>query len=269
MSSFISSPLPDDFELLDFAKEHQGLGLFNSPSDVLAPHPDQFESELDSNLAAFDQLQLQLLTFDYPFLRSDTPTCGPPSTFTLSSDSAYDSLSSHSESYYNYPHSPYSPTNYSFPLDLDMDFQKFRVDAVSDYAAVNSTQSSNGTLPTTVDPTSFGTLPPTPPHSPPVPSIEPFDSSFSDYGPPSRSAAPDYYTQLSYNPNAMATVSPSRVSAQLPLVPRPRPSSDDGHKGDPRKKYKCTSCPRGDFLFLYSFLTRPHTAIQVLLAPTI
>src|SRR5580704_2880852 len=114
------SPFSATFDSFDFAKQ-QSLDFFSfhSPSDILAPHPDLFESELDSSLAAFDEIQLQLLTVDsndaYSFLRSDTPTCGPPSTITVSSESAYDSLSSHSESFYNYPQSPY-PSNYSFPL---------------------------------------------------------------------------------------------------------------------------------------------------------
>jgi hypothetical protein len=254
----------------DYAKQQQqGFDFlsFQSPADVIAPHPDLFESELDSNLAAFDEVQLQLLTVDsndaFSYLRSDTPTCGPPSTITVSSESAYDSLSSHSESFYNYPHSPYAPTNYSFPLDLEMDFQRIRVDNVSDYGVSAPAQA-------TVDPTSFGALPPTPPRSPPMASPFEHRSSYSDYGGarPNRmngSPAADYYTHLNYGNEAPATVSPSHVNtAQLsvpPSVPHARSlrGVDDEPKDDMRKKYRCPACPRGmRTSFICSFSQADH-----------
>lgn len=239
----------------DYAKQQQqGLDFFSfhSPSDILAPHPDLFESELDSNLAAFDEVQLQLLTVDstdaYTFLRSDTPTCGPPSTITVSSESAYDSLSSHSESFYNYPQS-----NYSFPIELDMEFQKFRVDGVTDFAAVANSNA--------VDPNSFGALPPTPPRSPELPpTATKFNhrSSFSDYSPMS-SASSDYYNHLGFGSAniAQSTVAPSSVSNTPAVVPSSRPlhESDDGH--DPRKKYKCNACPRA---FARAYNLKTHMA---------
>ncbi|KAF7978920.1 hypothetical protein HWV62_44454 [Athelia sp. TMB] len=242
----------------DFAKLQQQQGLdffsFHSPSDILAPHPDLFESELDSSLAAFDEVQLQLLTVDsndaFSYLRSDTPTCGPPSTITVSSESTYDSLSAHSESFYNYPHSPYGQTNYSFPLDLEMDFQRIRVgvDNRSDYG-VSATQQ------TTVDPNSFGALPATPPHSPPTSSpYEHQRSSFSDYGGVRArghsSASSDYYSQLGFGTNGQNTVSPSNINSGLPMHP-PAPRSlrgvEDDSKDDGRKKYRCPACPRGKY----------------------
>ncbi|KAJ6597706.1 hypothetical protein DFH09DRAFT_1399389 [Mycena vulgaris] len=96
---------------------------FQNPSDILAPHPDLFELELDSSLAGLDDNQLQLWTTvdshnAHSFLRSNTLARGPSSNITVSSESAYDSLS---ESFYNYP-----PSNYSF-LDLEMDFQRMRL----------------------------------------------------------------------------------------------------------------------------------------------
>lgn len=237
----------------DFAKQQQQEGLdffsFHSPSDVLAPHPDLFESELDSSLAAFDEIQLQLLTVDsndaFTYLRSDTPTCGPPSTITVSSESTYDSLSTHSESFYNYPHSPYAQTNYSFPIDLEMDFQRIRVAAGSDYGVSAPQQ-------TTVDPNSFGALPATPPRSPPTSSpYEHQRSSFSDYG-GVRSArvhpANDYYNPLAYGSSAHSSVSPSHVHSQSPGSHPPAPRSLRGvedDRDDGRKKYRCSACPRG------------------------
>jgi hypothetical protein len=266
MSEPQTSPYPA-FEAYnsDYAKQ-QGLDFFSfhSPSDILAPHPDLFESELDSSLAGFDEVQLQLLTVDsndaYSFLRSDTPTCGPPSTITVSSESAYDSLSSRSESFYNYPQSPFDSSNYSFPLDLEMDFQRIRVDGVSDYGGVNSQNSS--ALVATVDPNSFGTLPPTPPHSPPLATAKAFDrTSFSDYTPSriNNSTASDYYGHLSYNSDALAhsTVSPSHVSHQLPMVPSLVSGRPNDDRADARKKYKCTACPRA---FARAYNLKTHMA---------
>ncbi|KAJ7903347.1 hypothetical protein B0H14DRAFT_2664610 [Mycena olivaceomarginata] len=93
----------------------EGFNSFLSPSDILAPHPDLFELELDTSLAEFDDDQLQLLMNDshntYSFFGPDTPTRGPPSNITASSEAAYDSLSSYAESFYNYPHSPQPPSN--------------------------------------------------------------------------------------------------------------------------------------------------------------
>ena len=248
----MSDSLPFEAYNSDYAKlQQQQHGLdffsFHSPSDILAPHPDLFESELDSSLAAFDEVQLQLLTVDsndaFSYLRSDTPTCGPPSTITVSSESAYDSLSSHSESFYNYPQSPYAPTNYSFPLDLEMDFQRIHVDNVSDYGVSVPPQ-------TTVDPNSFGALPSSPPRSPPVASPFEHRSSFSDYGGvrPARMNGADYYSHINYGNATQATVSPSHVNSQLPpSVPHARSlrGVDDEAKDDARKKYRCPACPRG------------------------
>jgi hypothetical protein len=217
--------------------QQQGLDNFFSfqPSDVLAPHPDLFESELDLISADLDPEALQLLTVDsqdaFAFLRSDTPTCGPLSTITASSESAYDSVSSRSESYYNYPHSPYPASNYSFPLDLEMDFQRIRVDPVAEFTA----SALN-------DPKSFGTLPPTPPRSPQHGETyeKNFETrtSYSDYGPPRRnSVASDYYYSMGQS------VSPQ----QVPIVPSiPLVQTSDDQKADPRKKYKCNACPRGN-----------------------
>ncbi|KAF9459422.1 hypothetical protein BDZ94DRAFT_1268138 [Collybia nuda] len=105
------------------------------------------------------------------------------------------------------------------------------------------------------DPNSFGNLPPTPPRSPAVPlsnSAKAFDksyshrTSFSDYG-HSKCGASDFYAPLHYSPSiTQATISPSHIStATLPIVPSSVRVIDE-YKGDPRKKYKCAACPRGN-----------------------
>jgi len=260
-----SSPYPPAFEdyTADYSKQQQGLDFFfHSPSDIIAPHPDLFESELDSNLAGFE---LHLLTVDsndaFSYLRSDTPTharTGPASEITFSSESAYDSLSSRSESFYNYPPSPaYSSSNYSFPMELEMDFQRIHVDSVSDYVAQTNV---NGLDSTAVDDNSFGELPPTPPRSPAAPrvisKVYEARSSFSDYGPSRRdSVSSDYYSQLNYA-NAGSTVSPEHISTQLPVVPSISHLQEE-YKGDPRKKYKCSACPRA---FARAYNLKTHMA---------
>lgn len=244
---------------------------FNSPSDVLAPHPDLFESELDSSLAGFDQLQLQLLTVDqtdaFSFLRSDTPTCGPGSTITVSSESAsaYESLSSQSESYYNY-----TPTNYSYPLDIDMDFSRVRLSALADYNAVSKAQNTASGLsldaaseksygageqsPHSFEDSSFGTLPPASParHS---------GSGYSDYG-------SDYFPAVPSHPSlGYSTVSPSNISHSAsgtgltaPFVPSHARADSDATSelpDDPRRKYPCAQCPRA---FARAYNLKTHMA---------
>lgn len=113
---------------------------FTSPSDVLAPHPDLFESELDSSLAGFDPLQLQSILLDqnFDFLQTEITSCGPPSTITVSTESvsAYDSLSGQSESLYNY-----TPSNCSFPLDLEIGFSRATLGAQQDFSTMTHMQS--------------------------------------------------------------------------------------------------------------------------------
>ena len=171
------------------------------------------------------------------------------------SESASDPLSSHSESFYNYPRSPYAPTNYSLPFDLEMDFQCIHVNNAADYGISMSPQ-------ITVDPNLFGALPPTPPRSPPV--AFPFEhhSSFSDYGGvrPARmngTASTDYYSHMNYGNSTQATVSPSHVNSQLPVAPsvphaRSLRGVDDEATDDTRKKYRCPACPRGIYNILFA-----------------
>ncbi|KAJ3513553.1 hypothetical protein NLJ89_g2885 [Agrocybe chaxingu] len=251
----------------EFVKQSFDFLSFHSPSDVLAPHPDLFESDIDSNLAAFPD-QLQLLTVDsndaYSFFRTEKPQWpGPLSTITVSSES-YDSRSSYSDSFYNEQVATYAPTPISanvFDFDLDMDFRVQRVRVGSEYSAV---QPSMSLIDDAQDPTSFGPLPPTPPRSPAL-NTKVFEkpygtrSSFSDYCPPSRrssTTSSDYYSHLGYSPSH-SHVSPLHISTQLPAVASVAPQSVEEIKGDPRKKYKCTACPRA---FARAYNLKTHMA---------
>jgi len=253
----------------EYSKQHQqGLDFasFHSPSDILAPHPDLFELELDSSLAAFNEVQLQLLTVDsndaFSFLRSDTPTCGPPSTITQSSESAYESLSSHSESFYNYSDS-YAASNCSFPLDLEMDFQRIRVQSGrSDYGGVAAAQPPSTAL--TVDPSSFNALPTSPRNSTPAADNAYKRNSFSDYGgaripPVPKSSSAEYYG-LNYEVRAR-DATPSSTVSQLPSAAAPQARSvrdaEEHSPEDPRKRYKCPSCPRS---FARAYNLKTHMA---------
>ncbi|KAG7099526.1 hypothetical protein E1B28_001367 [Marasmius oreades] len=242
--------LDDIYTNVDYGKQ-----FFDAfPSEVHAPPPDLFESELDSSLAGIDPFQFELLevnhTDAFSRLRSDTPTCGPPSLITVSSESAsaYDSFSSYSESIYNYSKSSFDiQSNCSFPLD--MDFQ--RLEVASDYGVQ---QLLDG-----VDPTSFGSMPPTPPRSPPNHGanngkVYSQRTSYSDYG-PSRGVVPNDYYNVTYGSTLTpATVSPTHVSQLPPSVSLPQ---NEELKGDPRKKYKCSSCPRG---FARAYNLKTHMA---------
>ncbi|KAF8905431.1 hypothetical protein CPB84DRAFT_1814085 [Gymnopilus junonius] len=220
----------------EFAKQQSSFDFFSfhSPSDVAAPHPDLFESDIDSNLAAFPDLQL--LTVDsydpYFFRPSEKPQWqGPLSSITVSSDTQ-DSLSSYSLSVYN-DHSQPVSTSQVFPFDLDMSFQQARIG--SDYDAVPPSMAVMED-----DPASFGTLPPTPPQSPPRGST----------------TSSDYYSHSSYSPS-LPTVSPIHISTQLPAVATVTPQPVEEYEGDPRKKYKCSACPRA---FARAYNLKTHMA---------
>lgn len=252
------------------------LSFGQGTADVLAPHPDLFESELDSSFATFEA-ELNLLPVDttdvFTLLRSETPRYGPPSTFTVSSESVsgYDSSYAESESYYSFnPHSQ-SPTGYatgaastfSFPQELDMDFQRLGLPASNKddaryHPTSPSVRSSPGTVPTIA-------------HYSPQTDFSSPRGSFSDYEPaqPQQvhigSASSDYYPQVQLNkyPASMgqSTVTPSTVSPQIPSVPSipsintHRPMKSDAMLDDPKRKYQCPSCPRGNLhIHLYALI---------------
>lgn len=273
----------------------------SSPGDIHAPHPDLFELDLDSSIIALpqgDQEQLQLLNIElsdpYAFVRSETPRCGPPSTFTVSSESTYDSYSSHSESLYNYSSSPSDfDNNGEFRVDLGIDFSRFSVDvdAAAAEAKVQLTASNSikdepdtgltllskmdteSSLSTSHNNVFYG-------------STEAGHRSSYQEGLTSAAAAvsrntteapqptAEYYAAIYNQPVAAvpstispSTLLPSRVSGTLQKMEHtstsPSPSASNSaqsvgstgasptqnelsERHDPRKKYKCTACPRGN-----------------------
>ncbi|KAI0079999.1 hypothetical protein K474DRAFT_1590740 [Panus rudis PR-1116 ss-1] len=286
-----------DFDSTDLANKqafdflHYGQGI----SDVLAPHPDQFESEIDA-LAAFDAElgSLPVATYEPDFnsfhWRPDTPTRGVPSAFTVSSESAsaygssYDSVSSYS------PTSQYSISTHRSSEELDFDVNDMKRLGLLQVGDNNSVYSMSGSPSdyhpsSTANPAAVNNLHPS--GSPAaVPSLASFPSasfttrafsrgSMSDYEPtgitqirvPSSSAS-DYYPQGPgvgrYPATApiQATVSPAIVSTQLPVsshTPATRASSKDEDSGtdDPKKKYRCPNCTRS---FARAFNLKTHIA---------
>ncbi|KAI0757295.1 hypothetical protein C8Q80DRAFT_1215963 [Daedaleopsis nitida] len=270
--------------------QKQSLDFFNysqSGLDVVAPHPDQFELELDNSLAAFDT-ELSLLpvdTADFSFYRSATPTFGPPSTFTVSSesvsgyDSVYnDNLSSHSEGFYNFnprsPTSTYTSSVYSSLTQeqLDMEFQRM--------AMPQEDHSSFGALPTSRS--SPGSIPNISQYSPAFSSPR---GSFSDYEPThpqqvrlGSSAASDYYPQAQVQinkyggrvmqpppqPRSTASMSPQLSAMSHPSVGAHHPSLSvqrtkiEHMQEDPKRKYQCPTCPRA-FARAYNLKTHIQT----------
>ncbi|KZT74890.1 hypothetical protein DAEQUDRAFT_659127 [Daedalea quercina L-15889] len=271
-----------DYSKQNFDFFHFGTGA----TGIVAPHPDQFESELDSSLAAFDA-ELNLLPVEttgdiFSFLRSDTPTCGPPSSFTVSSESVsgYDSNYTDSLSAYSFnAHSPtpnYAPSNYSYTQELDMDFKRM---ALPGSAAPAPAAAQDDRKYASVSPS--GSIRSSPKSVPTIARYSPQNfsprGSFSDYEPAQpqhsrmvSSAASDYYPQaqvsktFNYGGASQQTVSPSNVSAAVPSVPSlPMLSSSMSRKldempNDSKKKYQCPSCPRA-FARAYNLKTHIQT----------
>lgn len=205
---------------------------FPAPAIVDAPHPDLFDLELDNSLSAFDQAQVQLLTLDYndsfafTNYRSETPQ-GPPSVITASSESAYETLSSYSESLNNFSNN--SPAFHrvepGFP-ELNIDFARFQV-----------AQDLN-TQPLVMDPSReqalYGGVYDNRPHYDPTYALS--DTRSNSYG---------------AVPGVNNTVMPGNILNPGPRADNsesPKSSSDGlalhGSDGDPRKKYGCPNCTR-------------------------
>lgn len=255
---FAGKPAPDSFDFdhselaskAAFEFAHYG----QSPTDVVAPHPEQFDAELDSSLAAFDTdvFNLPHNFLDTPDLftqwRSDTPTRGVPSTFTVSSESTYDSNYSDTLSSYHSSNSPSSAYN---PEEIDAEMQRvlgtmFNNDNGSIYGGSDYQPRSTHASVSIPSMGVFG-------NAAVPPSVYPRGTS-SDYEPVTQrrvptSASSDYYPQTGGHYPVQATVSPATVSTSLSVPSQSPPSlgssSLKGESSDPKKKYACPSCSRG------------------------
>ncbi|KAF8350196.1 hypothetical protein F5887DRAFT_877323 [Amanita rubescens] len=241
----------------DYQKAFASFDSFINPTtDPVAPHPEIFESEVDSSLAGYEG-PLDFLNnpvFSIP-LNDSFFNNSAPSAFTSSSDSAYDTVSTRSESFYNYPNSPYPPSSFSY---VDMDLGQVHPRGGSEYAC----SATLSTMDNAADPTSFGPLPPTPPRSPINSANKVFDRSyanstcFSDYSGASGPVASEYFSSLEFGASGMShpTVSPLNVSTR---TLGPTTTAMEEHKMDPRRKHKCSKCTRA---FARAFNLKTHMA---------
>jgi predicted RNA-binding Zn-ribbon protein involved in translation (DUF1610 family) len=233
----VASPPPSMYSPFLYHKQ-PALGLdfssFHSPADIAAPSVDSFELDLDILSQDNDFYQLEVTQVNSAYSQPILSVAGPGSAITRSSESsAQDTLSYYSEPF----QSPLS--TYSFTFD-DMEFHKICVD---DPLSL-------------LDDTSFGRLPPTPPRSPPAPPLALTKAlvprtSYSDYSPHKRDSV--FFNHLSYSPATQSTISPSHISTPVPSTPL----NHDESLTDPRKKYKCPSCPRA---FARAFNLKTHVA---------
>jgi len=95
----------------------------------------------------------------------------------------------------------------------------------------------------TLDSTSFGALPPSPPNLPPARAMR---KAQSDYNPRGAGMARQGH-QVRYSASgAQSTVSPHHLSPQLPSVPSVLSVQDAGETetGDGRRKHQCPNCFR-------------------------
>ena len=232
---------------LDHQKGFGSFDFFINSYEPDAPQPEQFDSELDS-IAGLDSAVIAGIgsVFTIPAFYINNSNNNTPSVFTSSSDSAYDTASTLSESFGNHPKSPYPASTFSF-ADFDMELGQVQPRAGSDYAG-----SSLNSIDSTTDPTSFGTLPPTPPRSPINCVNKGYDGSyanpgcFSNYPAGGNAVTADPFFPLDYGVANLnhPTVSPLNVSAG--------PAADmDENKMDPRRKHKCPKCPRGQTFALF------------------
>ena len=231
--------------------KHSHLDSFHAYGDIFAPGIDQFESELDSDpsVATFEIPQAFAAdpTPAFTVLRSEPFLCGPPSAFTADSDSAYnDTFSNHSSSIYSPGPVFGSAPSSNLPFDFDLDLSKINMENLSEYSAAFG----------------FDSYSSSPDNSPSMPTYTSRDTR-SDYEPPLSVVAPMLTSMSEYTPSSavkaerpvvrrQATLTPSSTVSPPATSPEPYVSSAHNEEiklgsDDPKKKYQCPNCPRGQY----------------------
>ncbi len=246
---------PFDFDFSSFGIDQPQC----APQD-----PQEFDDELEALLAQDVPTNVPVTDHSAVFerVRTGTPTRGVPSTFTVSSESAYDSVYNENESVYTYNsasdlsalYEPFSTMNFQPLAVVDSDYS-----AASPISSHGSPNSSLGMNLNAYSPTSYS-------HRG---SYSDYDSSPHIRVPPS--SASDYYSQITvpvkFSSSMQATVSPANVSAQLPSFPTTVVASQREVKQDigrttstkdPKRKYQCPNCPRGKYLVIGYILISTH-----------
>lgn len=238
--------------------KHSHLDSFHAYGDIFAPGIDQFESELDSDpsVAAFEIPQAFAAdpTPAFTVLRSEPFLCGPPSAFTADSDSAYnDSFSNHSSSIYSPVFGSTPSSNLSF--DFDLDFSKINMENISEYSAHDISEFSAAF--------GFDSYSSSPDNSPNLPAYPSRDTR-SDYEPPLSVVAPMLTSMSEYTPSTgaknerpivrrQATLTPSSTVSPPATSPEPYVRNEEIKlaSDDPKKKYQCPNCPRGQCCYFF------------------
>ena len=243
--------------------KHSQLDSFHAYGDIFAPGIDQFESELDSDpsVAAFEIPQAFAAdpTPAFTVLRSEPFLCGPPSAFTADSDSAYnETFSNHSSSIYS-PNPVFaSAPSSNLSFDFDLDFSKINMENLSDYSAHEISELSAAFC--------FDSYSSSPDNSPNMPTYPSRDTR-SDYEPPLSVVAPMLTSMSEYTPSTGAKVERPIIRRQATLTPTstvsPPATSPEPYvpsvlkeeitlvSDDPKKKYQCPNCPRGQYCHLF------------------
>ncbi|KAG8904665.1 Sigma-adaptin 3A [Tulasnella sp. 403] len=234
-------------------------------SDVAAPHPDAFESELDT-LAALGGLDTDL-ALQYTTLDSFNPANlslfsqyrapntysaysgygGAPSTITVSSEtlSTYGSVYEPFEKIAEQPTAvgsgPQQPTSLSSIFPIDLNFSTFNLTAPAAASpdlnmlprlSLDTQDASNDSK----APRSHGT------------------SSAYDSASPSGDSL---YYPANYLGTGPSHPSLASISAPAPTSVQPKAEPAGNADLDPRKKYQCPSCPRA---FARAFNLKTHMA---------
>jgi len=266
----LTKPYPDPVYNFELSKQPFEDHFSSTTGDIVAPHAEEFELDLDSSFADIGDLSVPYNAtttdaFDIgAYLRSETPRRGLGSSFTASSESTSVYGSNYETNSYYSGYSPSSQYSNSFPVvnvedlgTIDMDLRRMGIfsqetNSLSSIPTANPDLSPNTITLSSLSPASFSSR-----------------SSFSDYEPSNQirvgsSAASDYYPQTADRYPTVpiqATVSPANVTAQLPVVAsHSSPShsssrSESGVTGDPKRKYQCPNCPRA---FARAFNLKTH-----------
>ncbi|KAF5376811.1 hypothetical protein D9757_008871 [Collybiopsis confluens] len=238
MFDYATYSAPSHLDSLEYSFDkgkHLNDFAFLADDPVLTPHPstEEFDSELDSIIEGIDFDLLTVPTSNPEVYQHRQP---PASAFTFSSsESSYDSARSES-SYASSPRD--TASNYSIIPDLDSEFRRFGVEPRAQALDYNSLDCID---PAVLDLMLSPSL--TSVDSPKAIVNEPsvhrrITSSFSDYGPSTASSLTSNFFAQQSNFSLTLINGHHAVVPSFPLMPF---ATEDVHKGNPRRKFKCTA----------------------------
>jgi len=268
----------------NYKPANTNLDWLSFADDIHAPPPDLFEFDLDKSLNGVDQSQLPLMgsvdfSIDpYQLFRTNDPVCGPPSTFTMSSESTYEN----SESMYSFPRSPTAYSESVYSHDLHLNLAKFSMEATEVAKSAVTAPQAHQVMAATADPfklmeeldpesKSFGDLPVTGFNSvhqaaaafeydasPSLQGISPADFYLhpqpSVTSIPTPQPLPNTSVQMHNNNNNNISLPLPRVTVSMSEAAN---TVNDSIGADGRRKYQCSTCPRS---FARAYNLKTHMA---------